>query len=483
MPFNTIDYLIFFPFVFFIYYLIDVKTRWLVLLISGYIFYGYWSFKDLLILLTITIILYLSARIIDKITNKKLKKLIFLSTLFTVFGILIFFKIKNYIYSDTKFSFNTHLITIDELIIPLGISFYTFQGISYLIDVYKNQIPVEKNIGIFSLYISFFPQLVIGPIETAKNLIPQFRKKIHFDQKMISSGIRLLGCGFFKKIVLSDSLYIFNNQVLNDPKLYHGLPFLLVSFLSNYNLFLDLSAYTDIARGSAKILGINLSENFKRPFFASSSTEFWRRFHRTLVLWFTNYVYMPLCRKFSSIWAIRLNLFITFVGVGLWHVGDLWYIVWGGTHGLLLVLENLLSKPMASIIKKLHLNKTPRLTLILKIIITQVCLCIPVLITQIGRSAKKLPISEFLHLSISDFLNINAMQTYFSIHQPVFHFLMIVLFICILELIHAIQVKQPVEKWFLGKSLFFRSYIYILATISLVLFGNFQGKLFIYFIF
>ncbi|OQY41470.1 MAG: hypothetical protein B6242_17355 [Anaerolineaceae bacterium 4572_78] len=249
--------------------------------------------------------------------------------LFNSIDFLIFFPIVVVFYNVPAF----------EVLLPVGISFYTFQTLAYTIDVYRGKLKPEKHLGIFALYVAFFPQLVAGPIERAKNLLPQFYHKFNFSGNRVVSGLRLMLWGMFKKVVIADRLAIYVNEVYNNPSEYHGLPIIIATFFFAFQIYCDFSGYSDIAIGSARIMGYNIMTNFRQPYFSQSVAEFWQRWHISLSTWFRDYLYIPLGGNRVPKWRWYLNLMIVFVVSGLWHGANWTFIIWGALHGSYLLIE------------------------------------------------------------------------------------------------------------------------------------------------
>ena len=227
---------------------------------------------------------------------------------------------------------------------PVGISFYTFQTLSYVIDVYKGNVKAEKHFGIYATFISFFPQLVAGPIERTNNLLPQIKAKHEFNYEQATYGLKLMAWGFFKKLVIADNLAIYSDKVFNNVYDFKGFALILAAFFFTIQIYCDFSGYSDIARGTAKLFGIELMENFKCPYFSSSIREFWSRWHISLSTWFRDYVYIPLGG--NRVGKIRhyFNLMITFMISGLWHGANWTFVIWGGLHGLAQIFENVFTR-------------------------------------------------------------------------------------------------------------------------------------------
>ena len=343
MLFNSYAYAIFLPIVFMIYWILPQKYRWILLLVSSYYFYMCWNPKYVVLILGTTVITYLSALQIKR--KPKYKKVSLAVSIIICMGVLFIFKYYNFaLESISNF---VRLFTIQfspatlKLLLPVGISFYTFQTMSYVIDVYRGDIEPEKHFGYYATFISFFPQLVAGPIERTSNLLPQIKSEKKFDYDQASYGMKLMVWGFFKKIVIADNFSVYVDRVFGDCTSYKGGALLIASFLFAIQIYCDFSGYSDIAIGTAKLLGVNLMKNFDTPYFSASIKEFWRRWHISLSSWFCDYLYIPLggsrCGKLKH----YRNILITFLVSGIWHGANWTYVVWGGIHGIAQIIENL----------------------------------------------------------------------------------------------------------------------------------------------
>ena len=346
MLFNSFGYALFLPVVFTLYWITPGKFRWIILLMSSYYFYASWGPEYISVILLTTIVSYIAALLMDvRRKGKVYRKSILIISIILCAGVLFFFKYFNFFTENIsllfeKLSIPMHPTTL-KLALPIGISFYIFQTISYLVDVYKGDIHAEKSFGIYAVYISFFPKVMQGPIERGKKLLPQLNahRKFQFDQA--SYGLKLMAWGYFKKLVLADGLSVYVNQVYNNLSAYKGFSLVLATFFFAIQLYCDFSGYTDIALGSAKVLGINLTQNFKAPYLASSIKDFWGRWHISLSSWLRDYIYIPLGG--SRVGKIRhaLNIMITFLISGLWHGASWNFIVWGMFYGIFLIAERI----------------------------------------------------------------------------------------------------------------------------------------------
>ncbi len=339
MLFNSFSYALFLPIDFILYWIMPQKFRWIILLLSSYYFYISWGPQYLAVILLTTLVSYAAALLMEGRHNGTLysRTLLTVSVLICI-AILFFFKYFNFFTENIALLFQKISIPIQpftlKLALPIGISFYIFQTISYLIDVYRGDIRAEKHLGIYAVYISFFPKVMQGPIERGKKLLPQLHSRHAFQYRQASYGLKQMAWGYFKKLVLADSLSVYVNQVYNDLPSYKGFSLILATFFFAIQLYCDFSGYTDIALGSAKILGINLTQNFKAPYFASSIKDFWGRWHISLSSWLRDYIYIPLGGNRVGKVRHSLNILITFLVSGLWHGASWNYVLWGGLHGV-----------------------------------------------------------------------------------------------------------------------------------------------------
>lgn len=356
MLFNSLSFAIFLPIVFILYWAVPNKYRWIVLFVSSYYFYMSWNVKYVLLILFTTFISYACAIGLEQAEEKEKKKLLIVSTMIASLGCLFFFKYFNFASESIASLLNlctlqVHPITLN-LLLPVGVSFYTFQTLGYVIDVYRGEVKAERHFGKYATFIAFFPQLVAGPIERTKNLMPQILEEHKFDYDKAASGMRLMAWGFFKKIVIADTLAVSVDTVYDSLRLFHGFPLLVSSLLFSIQIYCDFSGYSDIAIGTARLFGIDLMQNFNSPYFASSVRDFWARWHISLTSWFRDYLYIPLGGNRVSKARNAFNVMVTFLGSGLWHGASWTYVVWGGIHGVGQVLQNLLFKKKRKEIKE-----------------------------------------------------------------------------------------------------------------------------------
>jgi alginate O-acetyltransferase complex protein AlgI len=338
MLFNSLHFLLFFPIVTLVYFLIPHRYRWALLLVASYYFYMVWRPIYALLIVGSTLVDYIAAIQMSKTDREGIRKLYLFSSLVANLGILFIFKYYGF-FIDTLNAFTANNFDVIYLLLPMGISFYTFQTLSYTIDVYRKQREPEYHIGYFALYVTFFPQLVAGPIERSDRLIPQLRKEQAFDYVRTVEGLQRMVWGFFKKVVIADNLAVAVNHVYGNVEEMSGLTLLIATGFFAYQIYCDFSGYSDIAIGSAKILGIDLMENFKRPYFSTSIKEFWSRWHISLSTWFRDYVYIPLGGSKKGSVRTYVNVLIVFLISGLWHGASWMFVIWGAIHGLYQLYE------------------------------------------------------------------------------------------------------------------------------------------------
>jgi len=348
--FNSIGFLIFLPIVFLIHWVTPSRWRWIPLLGASCFFYMYWNPMLFFLIFFTMAVSYVCAILLEKYSDKtKIKKLIVAITLIACLGVLVFFKYFNFLYGIvndiikifTGKSSNGYF----DIMLPVGISFYTFQTLSYVIDVYKGDIKAEKHFGYYALFVSFFPQLVAGPIERPGNLLPQLKKDRFIKEVDYSGAFRVMLLGFFKKIAIADAIGIAVNGVYESVGTATGLASVIATLLFAVQIYCDFSGYSDIAVGCAKLFGVNLTENFKRPYSAKSIKEFWNKWHISLSGWLRDYVYFPLggSRVKKSRWIF--NTFMVFFISGLWHGASYNFVIWGLLHALFQVIGNFTQKP------------------------------------------------------------------------------------------------------------------------------------------
>ncbi len=347
MLFNSIEFLIFLPIVFVLYWFVfnkNLKLQNTFVLVASYLFYGWWDWRFLILIIFTSLCSWLSGILIEKYReNGRTTRLINAANIVLNLLILGVFKYYDFFvqsFADVFLDGNSNGLLL-HIILPVGISFYTFQALSYSIDVYRNKLQPTKDIIQFFAFVAFFPQLVAGPIERATNLLPQFARQRSVNYEQMTSGFRQALWGLFKKMVIADNLAIYVNLVFNDVENYSGFPLIWAAIFFTFQIYADFSGYSDIAIGTARIFGFDLMTNFRQPYLSRSIKEFWNRWHISLSSWFRDYVYIPLGGNRVSYVRICLNLFITFTISGLWHGANWTFVIWGAYYGILLILEKI----------------------------------------------------------------------------------------------------------------------------------------------
>lgn len=339
MLFNSLDFAIFLPLVFLGYWFVTNKNlKWqnLFVVIASYIFYGWWDWRFLSLILFSTLIDYMVGLQLKKVEDPKKRQAWLWLSIVVNLGFLGFFKYYNFFLDNFVAAFSFFGQTINpqglNIVLPVGISFYTFQTLSYSIDVFKKKLEPTKDFIAFAAFVSFFPQLVAGPIERASNLLPQFYKKRIFDYHKATDGLRQILWGLFKKMVIADNCAEFANEIFNNSETYSGSTLVLGAFFFAFQIYGDFSGYSDIAIGTARLFGFNLMKNFAFPYFSRDIAEFWRRWHISLSTWFRDYLYIPLGGSKGSKWEKVRNVFIIFIVSGFWHGANWTFIAWGALN-------------------------------------------------------------------------------------------------------------------------------------------------------
>ncbi|MBP7737014.1 MAG: MBOAT family protein [Spirochaetes bacterium] len=347
MSLVSFQYLVFFTIVVAIFFVVPQRFKWIYLLIASYFFYMWWDPKYAILIMTTTIVVYATGLLMHNRTDRIRKLCVALSVAINL-GILFMFKyfvfFNNSIRDLTAFFGGTYTPPVLNLLLPVGLSFYTFQALSYTVDVYRGTREPERHFGMFALYVSFFPTLLSGPIERSTRLLPQLYKKVEFDYERVVNGLILMAWGFFQKLVIADRIGQYVAMVFNQPQYFDGLPVLMAIYLHGILVYADFSGYTDIAIGTAQVMGYELMPNFRRPFLAASIGDLWRRWHISLITWFRDYLYIPLGGNKGSKFRWHLNTVIVFTLSGLWHGANWPLVVWGALNGIFIVISRLTAK-------------------------------------------------------------------------------------------------------------------------------------------
>jgi len=374
MQFNSISYVVFFPLVLIAYNLIPARFRWALLLAASYYFYMCWRPEYLALILFSTGVDYWAGLRMGAQSTRAERKPYLICSVVTNLLLLASFKYLGFFCGTAASVLGCFNIFVDcsfyNIVLPIGISFYTFQSMSYSIDLYRGRREPERHVGYFALYVAFFPQLVAGPIERSTRLLPQLRRETTFDADRVISGLRLILWGFVKKTVLADRLGEYVNQVYASPGSYGSGPLVLATYFFAFQIYCDFSAYSDIAIGSSRVLGYDLMDNFKRPYAASSVRGFWRGWHISLSTWFRDYVYIPLGGRRGGPLRVPANLMATFLLSGLWHGAGWSFVLWGALHGVYMLFGRLFSALGAAAFPGIAARTPGRLVGLLRILVT-----------------------------------------------------------------------------------------------------------------
>lgn len=492
MLFNSLNFMVFFPIVVLIYFLFPHKIRYIWILFTSYFFYMCWNPIYALLLLTSTLISYFSALMLegakilfkgeedaDTKKRKVAMNIVVAFSFATNLGILFFFKYFEFaIDSINVVLTNMHVQLIQpgfDIILPVGISFYIFQALSYTMDVYRGEVEVEKNVFRYAVFVSFFPQLVAGPIERSTNLLHQFKERKYFDYLRVRDGILLMLWGLFQKIVLADRIAVLVDQVFDYYSYYSGVYMVIAAVLFAFQVYCDFAGYSNIAIGAAQVMGFGLMQNFDCPYFSRSVAEFWRRWHISLSTWFRDYLYIPLGGNRKGKIRKYINLMIVFLCSGLWHGANWTYVIWGGLNGLYQVIGQTTKELKKKISDKLGIKQEVFSAHILQMIITFILIDFawiffraPSLADAVGYIGRMF--SEFNPWILFDgsLYNLGLSQTEFKV--GIFAIIML-LFVDILHYKN-FQIRK-----FLGEQqVWFRWCIYVGAVCILLIFGTYGSE-------
>lgn len=473
MLFNSFTFLIFFPTVVLVYFTLPFKYRWVFLLFASYYFYINWVPIYALLMLLSTIVTWVCGRLVEKNNDNNSRKTFLVISLFINFGILFFYKYFNFINNSV---FNIlDLIGISwplpnlDVLLPVGISFYTFQAVGYTIDVYRNKIKAERNFGIYALFVSFFPQLVAGPIERTENLIPQFKAKKSFDYANLSEGAKQMIWGYFMKVVVADRLAIYVNAVYNNVDQHSGFTFILATIFFAFQIYCDFAGYSNIAIGAAKIMGFSLMTNFRQPYQSASISEFWKRWHISLSTWFRDYVYISLGGNRVSKRRRNWNLFVTFFLSGIWHGANWTFVIWGTLNGFYLIISLLTVKFRESINKLLPISG--RIGNLKRILSTFALTCFAWIFFRANNVSEAFLIIKKI-FSFEGQLYIGEWQHFF---YSIFGILTLLVF-------ERLQVVVEIENYPVKLRSWIKNQLFYAALVLLILIvGVFDGGQFIYF--
>jgi D-alanyl-lipoteichoic acid acyltransferase DltB (MBOAT superfamily) len=475
MYFNSIDFAIFFPIVFTLYWQVfrkNTDARNGFLIITSYFFYACWNWKFLALIIISSFVDFIIGKKLSLQANVTKRKILLAISIITNLGFLGFFKYSNFFIESfasvfTLFGFPIHTSTLN-IILPVGISFYTFQTLSYTLDIYFKKLEPTNDALSFFAFVSFFPQLVAGPIERAKHLIPQFQEEKKLNYEKLRYGILLIASGLFKKIVIADRLAIYIDNAYEDIGQINGFPALIAVVFFAFQLYFDFSGYSEIAIGTARILDFKLMENFRRPYLATSFSDFWKRWHISLSSWFKDYLYIPLGGSRKGKWKTIRNVLLVFALSGLWHGASWNFIIWGSINaGFLILFDKLIFK----------LNPKKKICLPVSLF---VFLCWSLSLVFFRAQSFSDAISMYSSLGLNNFS---------GIYDYGFNIIEMRFIVCLLGIIVVLEIMQEninnFYMWFIKKYIPVRWGIYLIIVLFIILFGAYgegiSDNSFIYF--
>lgn len=484
MLFNSWQYLCFYPIVVLMYFVLPKKVKNIWLLVASYYFYMGWNAKYIVLLFFTTVVTYIGSLIIEKYR----KKWILFLTLVLNFSVLFYFKYIQFAWNNLGHICNKLGIPFTEhkfdILLPVGISFFTFQAVGYIIDVYRKEIYAERNFFRYALFVSFFPQLVAGPIERSKNLLKQLDKTYIYSYDRMREGLLLMLWGFFLKLVIADRAAIFVDTVFADTNKYAGLYIVVATIIFAFQIYCDFYGYSVIAMGSARIIGLNLMDNFNAPYFSRSVAEFWHRWHISLSTWFRDYLYIPLGGSRKGKVRNYANLMIVFLTSGLWH-GSAWtYVVWGGLNGGLQVLSKLTEKLRAFVRKILCIGEERFSHRLFQTLATFCMIDFTWLFFRLGGMRDFLPVCRSMITGFNPWIFTDESLFQCGLDRKNYYLLLF----SIVVLMIADRYKYlgiVVHKKILQQDFWFRWLVFAGGTLFVLIFGiwggNYDAKSFIYF--
>jgi alginate O-acetyltransferase complex protein AlgI len=500
MIFNSYVFILFFVAVVSLYFSIPHKYRWIPLLGASYYFYMCWKPEYVIILAGATLVDYWIAPVMAKTSTPIVRKRFLILSLFLNVGVLFLFKYFNFFGESLEALLSRFNIMVNmpsfRLLLPVGISYYTFKKISYIVDVYRGHREPETHLGKFALYVSFFPELAAGPIDRSGDLLPQFHQHHHLEYERVINGLKLIVWGMFKKVVVADRLAVFVDQVYNRPFDYQGISLAAATLFFSIRIYADFSGYTDMAIGIGQVMGFRLADNFNRPYFAKSITEFWRRWHISFTTWLRDYLFLPIAyavsRKIKTpalwhikgeSWAYVTGTMVTMLLCGLWHGAGWTFVVWGGLHGLYLVISFATRKTRKKLRKKFikpFLKKPYRF---LRVLFTFS------VVSFLWVFFRANSLSDAAYIASRIFnprdwaaftLEKEWLKTTILMGHSKQEFLIAVLAVVFMLLVHAIQQHEGMRRMLSQKPLILRWALYILLTLAVMNLGQVKEIPFIY---
>ena len=495
MLFNSLDFLVFFPIVTLIYFLIPHKIRYIWLLVCSYYFYMCWNAMYALLLLGSTLITWLSGLAIASAAKKETEdptrlrsRGIVAISLIVNLALLFFFKYSNFVIENINALLNSTGVTLRlpklDILLPVGISFYIFQALSYTIDVYRGDVAVEKNLLRYMVFVSFFPQLVAGPIERSSRLLGQFYERHRFSYDQMVRGLMMMLWGYFQKMVVADRLSVLVDQVFNYGSYYSGLVIGVGAVFFAFQIYCDFAGYSTIAIGAAQVMGFDLMTNFRQPYLAVSVADFWRRWHISLTSWFRDYLYIPLGGNRKGKWAKYRNIMIVFLASGLWHGANWTYVIWGGLNGLFQIIGAQTKKLRQRLKSYLGIRDNSSSGRLLSMIVTFLLVDFTWIFFRAATLEDAVTVIRQMFSDFNPWVLFDG--TLYTLGLSMIDFWVGVLAIILIFIVDALHERDVhIRDWILEQNLFFRWAVYFTAIFLILIFGfygpNYDAAQFIYF--
>ncbi|MEM1044021.1 MAG: MBOAT family O-acyltransferase [Bacteroidota bacterium] len=505
MLFNSIDFVVFFPVVVALYFAIPYRWRWTFLLASSYYFYACWKLEYLALIMASTLIDYAAGRAMGRRETRAERRPFLLMSLCSNLGILFFFKYANFFGESVEEAFRPFNIFVDmpafDILLPVGISFYTFQTLAYSIDVYRGRQQAERHLGIFAVYVCFWPQLVAGPIERSQSLLPQFRERHPFRWSLAADGLKLMAWGFFQKVVIADRAALYVGTVYANPEAYVGWTTYLAIVIFAVQIYCDFAGYTNIARGAARVMGYELMKNFRQPLYAIDIADFWRRWHISLTTWFRDYLYFPMGGSRVPKWRWGFNTFFVLAVCGLWHGASWTFVMWGVVNGVYLAFAALTAtfrnglwdraeaafarfKPRTETVQQMGVALPPTLWQRLQTWI------IPTprrfIRTLVGFHLIILSLIFFRATTMTDawtmlshLFSLTSTEVVVGINN--YEFLLLLVSIAVLLLVDLIELRENIRSFLKRRPAWVRFPIYAALVLAILMLGEYGAQEFIYF--
>lgn len=476
MLFNSLEFFVFFPIVVALYYLLPHKYRWALLLISSCYFYMVFVPVYILILGFTIVVDYFAGMWLED-TKGKGRKWLLVASLVANIGVLAVFKYYNFINDNLTALMHgmdfENPIPYLSILLPIGLSFHTFQAMSYTIEVYRGKEKAERNFGIYALYVMYFPQLVAGPIERPQNMLWQFHKEHQFDYRNFTEGLKHIIWGLFKKVVIADRISEYVNTVYNNPFDHHGAQLLMATFFFSFQIYCDFSGYSSIAIGTSKIFGINLMTNFSRPYLADSIRDFWKRWHISLSSWFKDYLYIPLGGNRVPVMRGYVNLFIVFLVSGLWHGANWTFVIWGALHGFYSVFATF-SQPLRNKINHfLWIDRVPFVYRFFQVAATFLLASFAWIFFRAANLSEAMYIVQNI-FRVETFQNLNLFQFTADMYLSL-------ALVALLMIIEILEEKYRLSQALKLSPVAVRYSVYALGIIAMMVIGVWKSADFIYF--